>query len=203
MGWTYLHTDDTSSKWRKQYIDSHWTGDRKDKDGNVFATLKVLKSSMVGSTYYSAVEVVKPEERYVFAVVYLTNIARNDWHNFGYKDMDETYGPCECKCPKGILELLTPTDNETANNWRKRVQEYWESQKSSIKPKIGELYKCSSSFLINWGSFKIEKDTEFYIKYTAWGKHKYFLLANEKGCTLNYRIMRKTFNTLKVEKVEL
>jgi hypothetical protein len=32
--------------------------------------------------------------------------------------MDESMGPFECNCPKSILELLSPTDNEYALNWR-------------------------------------------------------------------------------------
>lgn len=80
--------------------------------------LKVLKSSMIGSTYYGAIEHIESKE--VFAVVILTSTNMKDYFNFSYKDMDETMGPGQCNCPKSILDLLTPTDNEYANEWRKR-----------------------------------------------------------------------------------
>ena len=46
-----------------------------------------------------------------------------DYYNFAYKDMDESYGPCQCDCPKGILDLLSPTENEYALQWRKACYE--------------------------------------------------------------------------------
>lgn len=55
----------------------------------------------------------------VVAIVCLTRWDRSDPDfNFGYKDMVETMGPAECGCPKRILDLLTPTDNQWANEWR-------------------------------------------------------------------------------------
>src|SRR3546814_2436397 len=39
---------------------------------------------------------------------------------FGYKDMEESMGPCEDGCPESILNLLTSTDNENALDWRRR-----------------------------------------------------------------------------------
>jgi hypothetical protein len=100
----------------------------------------VLKSSMVGSTYYAAVKPLKkyngnddngehiyidiPEdEQRVFAVVFLTSTNMKDYFNFAYKDMDESCGPYQCDCPRSILDLLTPTENEYAKEWRKQCYE--------------------------------------------------------------------------------
>jgi hypothetical protein len=41
---------------------------------------------------------------------------------FGYKDMDESMGPCEAACPPAILDLLTPTDRPYAVAWRERCR---------------------------------------------------------------------------------
>lgn len=92
----------------------------------------VLKSALVGSTVYSAIERVHKEtgERQVFATIFLTSINMKDYHNFSYKDMDETCGPCHNQCPISILKLLTSTDHEWANNWRKACYEYHASKKS-------------------------------------------------------------------------
>lgn len=40
------------------------------------------------------------------------------------KVIHETCGPCESKCPNRILNLLSPTDSEWANEWRMRCREY-------------------------------------------------------------------------------
>lgn len=45
--------------------------------------------------------------------------------------MNETCGPCECNCPKRILDLLTPTSNETAKEWRNRCHEALEAKHKS------------------------------------------------------------------------
>lgn len=135
MGWTSYHVEPTYKK-GKQFID------RKSECDNLFNSdavswetnktigkYEVLKSSMVGSTYYAAVKKTifatetKLEDIKVFAAVTLTSVNNKDYFNFAYKDMDETCGPFECNCPKGILDLLTPTDSEYANDWRKRCYE--------------------------------------------------------------------------------
>jgi hypothetical protein len=87
---------------------------------------------MVGSTYYAAVKYKDTGE--VFAAVFLTSTYRKDYHNFGYKDMDETCGPgaAYAKCPVGILALLTETDNEFAIEWREKCRKYHADKKSPM-----------------------------------------------------------------------
>ena len=88
-----------------------------------------LKTKLVGSTVYSAVKRVKPDgETYVFAAVIATQTKNGYMDNFGYKDMDETEGPVEAKCPVSILNLLSPTENECAKKWRSRCVEYANEQ---------------------------------------------------------------------------
>jgi hypothetical protein len=54
-----------------------------------------------------------------FATVFLIRYYRDG--SWGYKDMDETMGPCEAKCPKSLLrKLKTPAENDFARAWRKR-----------------------------------------------------------------------------------
>lgn len=131
MGWT---TCFTASEWkyqgsrrvvdRRKECDRLLTWTSKDKDGNIIAVNNVLKSAMVGSTYYAAVEKKKTDgTREVWAAVFLTCGRSSDGTIWGYKDMDETMEPYYYDCPAGILALLTPTDNERANNWRKACRE--------------------------------------------------------------------------------
>lgn len=81
---------------------------------------KVLKSAMVGSTYYAAVESTnkKTGDVFVNAYVILTSSYSRNGYNFGYKEICETDGPAESKCPKSILDILSPTNNEWALRWR-------------------------------------------------------------------------------------
>jgi hypothetical protein len=60
----------------------------------------------------------------VFGLVVLMhrNPSPNVYWNFAYKYVDETMGPFETDCPKAVLSLLTPTDNEYAQQWRARCQ---------------------------------------------------------------------------------
>lgn len=121
-----------------------------DDSHKVIGKYEVLKSSMVGSTYYAAVKKTKfatetePEKSIVFAAICLTSTNMKDYYNFSYKDMDETCGPYQYDCPKGILDLLTPTDSEFANNWRERCYENLEKKKdknSLSKLPIGSVIK--------------------------------------------------------------
>lgn len=86
---------------------------------NTESRYAVVKSAMVGSVYYAAVKTVDSDE--VWAAVFLTSV---DGNEFFYKDMEETVLPYEHKCPMSILNLLTPTDNQCANTWRKNCIEY-------------------------------------------------------------------------------
>ncbi len=112
MGWTSYHAT---------RYDENGKVDRKaecDYCVNRVEHLQVLKSRMVGTVYYAAVLDSRTND--VFAAVFLTSGAdRHDpYFNFGYKDMPETVGPSERKCPKAILDMLTPTDHEWAKEWR-------------------------------------------------------------------------------------
>jgi len=101
--------------------------DRKAEINSGFSQgYSVVKSSMVGTVYYGAIK--KESTGEIFGSVILTS--KNGSYNFGYKSMDESYGPYESKCPLSILNILTPTDNESANRWRQRCRDYHEQKKS-------------------------------------------------------------------------
>ena len=75
--------------------------------------------------YYAAVERTDEHgKRLVLAVVCLVNynLRAKEGYIFGYKDMNESMGPCETDCPAAILDLLTETDREYAKQWRERCR---------------------------------------------------------------------------------
>lgn len=150
MGWTGYH----ATHYKNGKIDRKAECDAYFMEGLNRGHFNVLKSSMVGNTYYAAVSPLKksngknengdyiyidiPEsERVVFGVVFLTSIDTKDYYNFSYKDMDETCGPYKYDCPKGILDLLTPTENEYANAWRKQC--YAKLEKKKDPNNLGKL----------------------------------------------------------------
>lgn len=84
---------------------------------------RVVKITNVGAVIYAAVN--KKNGTGVFAYVGLT---RKEGKEFYLKDMDETCGPLESECPKAILNLLTPTEDTYANNWRERCRKFHEGK---------------------------------------------------------------------------
>lgn len=177
MGWTSYHADfyKKGKPDRKKEMDNVFT--QTEHDG--YAELTVLKSQMVGSTYYGAIRRRKAnEDEVVFAVVCLTSIDMKDYFNFAYKDMDETCGPYECKCPLSILKLLTPTENEWANNWRKKCYEYHEKKKTNMNPSTLPIGTKIRFTLWNGETREIVKQApNFQFKRAWWyvpGTHTYF-----------------------------
>lgn len=59
----------------------------------------------------------------VMAYVYLLNYAPKQFMNFGFKPQDEEDGPLQYNCPASILDMLTPTDNVHALEWRAKCRE--------------------------------------------------------------------------------
>lgn len=76
-----------------------------------------LKLRKVGSTVYAACQL---EDGCIVAGIILTKTARNK--EIAIKVMDESMGPYEDKCPKSILDMLSPLDETEvyAKEWRER-----------------------------------------------------------------------------------
>ena len=87
--------------------------------------LQTLAGARVGNAVYLAVRstVKKTGCSFVFAAVIL--ISNTKKHGFGYKDMTEAMGPCECDCPQRIMRLLSPVADipnpSYTAEWRARV----------------------------------------------------------------------------------
>ena len=120
MGWLYMTSLDGHATPRA-YLDHQFTYERPSHRS------RVLRSSLVGMrTYYAAVEHIKVDtgEREVFALICLVRYKPHDRDGdvFGYKDLEESMGPCESDCPEAILDLLTPTTSQNALQWRQNCR---------------------------------------------------------------------------------
>lgn len=177
MGWTSYRAEHYKWSGKNRIVDRKAECDAYFMEGLNRGHFKVLKSAMVGSTYYAAVKLLKkaikdeqgntqyvdlPEnEQDVWAAIFLTSTNMKDYYNFSYKDMDESCGPCHNECPVSILKLLTPTNSEYANRWRKACWDYHNGKKNN-KNDISNLRVGSK------------------VKFTANGKE--YIMRKEYGC---------------------
>lgn len=107
-------------------------------EDNLLYTRRVLETAYKMPAFYAAVEQVNKEtgERQVWAAVIKVTQTRGEF-GFCYKDMDETMGPYYYDCPAKILDLLTPTESEYANEWRARCRRNLEAaaeRKKLVRP---------------------------------------------------------------------
>ena len=120
MGWTgtYLYTN---PKGKERIVSAirqeglEWS----DKEHGINS--RVIDSALVGNTVYCAVHYVNEEKGRdeVYGCVILTEYRKGE---FLTKAISEEMGPCECDCPKRILDKLTPTDREWAKKWREKCE---------------------------------------------------------------------------------
>lgn len=179
MGWTYTSRNygESVQEFFAKEFKSDWNDGR---------TGRVIRCAATWTTAYLAYEIKtpakdgQPEKREVIALVCLIHhVPRaRDGFTFGYKDMDETMGPCESKCPKTILEMLTPTDSQWAKEWRERC---WNriNKRSKIKVKEGDTLRFKNGIKFVDG---YETDTLIFWKGNRFrsfhGAYGYYIVSN-------------------------
>lgn len=144
MGWTSYH----ATYYKNGTVDRKAECDAYFMEGLNAGFYRVIKSALIGSVYYAAIENLKryskekdesgnriiediPEnERITWAAVFLTSVDSRNYYNFYYKDMGEDMGPAEDRCPASILDLLSETDSEYALEWRERCRKNIEAKKN-------------------------------------------------------------------------
>ena len=106
MGWLF-HNEKLRHETPVQYITREFSHESET------AKATVLAAAAVRGTIYAAVrnEDKTTGKTYVFcAVILFKNSERS---GFGYKDMDESCGPCEVDCPDRIMRLLSPVERNS------------------------------------------------------------------------------------------
>jgi hypothetical protein len=134
MGWTFTNK---GSQTTREFFEKEFNYDKPDGRSG-----KILAFSATWTVAYMAYEVKVPaidglpaKTDVIGIVCLLRHVPRAaDGYTFGYKDMSEEMGPNESRCPKSILDLLTPTTYEYALAWRQRCRERIE--KKAKAPKI-------------------------------------------------------------------
>jgi len=174
MGWTYFEKPMNV----KQWFENHLTWESEAVSN------RCLKSAVKFKEAYAAVETINKTtgKREVWAAVFLLNYTRDSYYNFGYKDMEESMGPGYYNCPASILDLLTETESDYANNWREKCRK----RSSKPKLKVGAVieFKEPLSFT-GWSASVFEK-----VKY---GRKRNIFRAVDGGGSL-VRIQSSTLN---------
>lgn len=148
MGWTYTYRRPGVSN--NEFFGKMWIG----------STAELLDTAQIGFTVYGALRLADGRVR---ALVILTRWVK-DYYNFGYKDMDESMGPCDVACPERIFALLTPldeTDSKWAHEWRDKVRVYHETNRSRPRLTKGTKVRFEQALTFTDGS---EADTFEFIK---------------------------------------
>jgi hypothetical protein len=106
---------------------------------------EILACATIGGTFYAAVR--DKDSGSTWALIILIIRSRGYW-NFTYKEMDETMGPAEDRCPARILDLLSPTDREYALDWRGRCRQNAArlAQATAIRPGDTVRFSCPLAF---------------------------------------------------------
>ena len=193
MGWISYHAGfyKNGTVDRKRELDEIYT----QSESEEYPELNVLKSRMIGSTYYAAIEAKENGITVkVFAAIVLTSVNMKDYFNFSYKDMDESSGPYCYDCPKGILDLLTDTDSEYAVQWRKRCRETIQKKKDKLTKgtlPVGSIIKFKN---YNGENVILEKRPPMYQFRRPWwycsDNHTYFQLNHIPN---EFEIIRKGY----------
>lgn len=178
MGWLYM-AGMRGHKTPKQYLDAQFT-----HSGENYSN-RVVKSAAKLNVWYAAVESIEKVtgKQSVFAAVclYRYNLRDKEGMIFGYKDMDESMGPCERQCPTAILDLLTETDSQWANEWRADCRKY-----AALRmPRAGEAIRLAHPLRFTDG-----RELDTFVA-TMWTKNKMrFMAVGQFGLFGPYRISR-------------
>lgn len=175
----------------------HGKLNRKEECDRLFElnpNMQLVKSVMVGSTYYGAIRILKKfdeeindyvniplQDQKVFAMIILTNSSTNKSGTyFSYKEMSENLDPCCYQCPISILNLLTPTENEWACKWRENCKMY-HRKKTELK---NASYGTRIELSINDDVMVFRKTKDG--KYTRWFNNERKYLPESRIANYDY-----------------
>lgn len=153
MGW--LFTPDQTKKGMIAERTAGWSSKDRENDKPSYIVCTCLKHCYRGNNFsgvlWTVWEVVR-KNRETDAVEKIDRFIGCDLLRYqdgmwGYKDMEESMGPCYYSCPLGYLDMVPVASEE----WREGVREYHKKRTLSFKPKKGmrlKLYDgCSPQYV--------------------------------------------------------
>ena len=170
MGWTGRWYYGTTRKERLEKMTEvyNWEDERKK--------VETIDAVLVGTTAYLAVKVTNKEtgESRVSASVVLS---RQESNELMTKEIGEECGPTAKNCPRRILDKLTPTESQWANEWRKACRERLENKKQDHNVIPRTFSKLTGEILVKTNANE-KPGTPATVYKTAWG---YSLVNDETG----------------------
>lgn len=123
MGWTFTNGQTKKELIKERTSPYSWV----TEDGK-FVRTETLKHTVTGANLW------KVQRRTIDGVetdryIALDLIGTHGGYGWGYKDLDESVGPCEVNCPLSYLDGLPEPINEWAREWRDRVRAFHAERK--------------------------------------------------------------------------
>ena len=133
MGWTTIrsYTLDDLIKERTDRTPQTFT----NSEGKEI-THQVLDHSKRGNRLWKLVRYVKDGTETVYIALDLLSYSKE--HGAGYKDMDESVGPCYYDCPLKFLKKASPPEGEYAIGWREKVVQ-WHKTSAADRKRMNEM----------------------------------------------------------------
>lgn len=133
MGWTTIpsYTLDDLIKERTDRTPRTFTSSE-GKD----IVWEVLDHSKRGNRLWKLVRYVKDGTETVYIALDLLSYSKE--HGAGYKDMDESVGPCYYDCPLKFLKKASPPEGEYAIGWREKVVQ-WHKTSAADRKRMNEM----------------------------------------------------------------
>lgn len=94
----------------------------------------MLRSSVVGNHHWYLVK--READGAVYIGLDLMQGSKPGHPGWGYKDLDETMGPCEVDCPQSFLAQASAPEGYAAE-WRERVRKHHAQKAATPKPACG------------------------------------------------------------------
>lgn len=131
-----------------------------------FCENEVVKATIKNGVVYGAIRNLKTND--VWAMVSLLKFRKDGWQTeMLAKNMSEDMMPYYFDCPKSILDLLTKTDNEHSNEWRKKCYEQLEKAKEKAKVKKTDYLFIKSGVKFSNG------DIQYVFCKNKYGRNRY------------------------------
>jgi hypothetical protein len=178
MGWLYMPSLGRF-KTPKEYLEDQYTYENNRRISTVLASKTVALR-----TWYAACQQIDKStgQSEIFAVICLIDYNRRakDGMIFGCKDMTEHYGHWDVRCPISILDLLGPTDNQHARDWRNRCRAY-HAKRRRPAPQVGDTIVFADTFAFPDG----HQGSQFVVD-----KRGRMTIFRAEDCAPHYRIAR-------------
>lgn len=181
MGWLFKSDMKTKEQMiahrirRQENEDGIWETLDHSVRGNVLWYVQQITSKETGeSKKYIACDLIKCERGY----------------GWGYKDMDESMGPCYYSCPLKFFKMVPEPCNDTAKEWRKKVLEEKNRVKTDWKGICNDAHSKNLSVVVFLENCAIPYAHVYFIGNTMAGRYKNKVYRIPKKQICEHRIVQ-------------